>query len=183
VADALVWETADPAGLGARLTSLGLGPLPISIAPAGRWGDRLVAPGALGRTPSAVRESSPIRAIGWATVELDRAAGALGGGFAEASGDELLGAAARVRDRLVLLEPSTEGPIAATLVRHGEGPAALYLKAPAGDLEAAVDRASRLGARFSRPAVGPVGPAVLLLGGLPWGPHLLLVGSATIGGR
>jgi hypothetical protein len=180
VADALVWETTNAAELRARLTSLGLGPLPISIAPAGRWGDRLVAPGALGRTLSAVRESSPIRAIGWATVELDRAAGALGGGFAEASGDGLLGAAARVRDRLILLEPSTEGAMAATLARHGEGPAALYLAAAAGDLDAAVARATGLGARFGPPAVGPLGPAVLLHGSPPWGPHVVLVGSATI---
>ena len=43
--------------------------------------------------------------------------------------DTLLGARATASDdpRIVLLEPSTEGRLAATLARHGEGPAALYL--------------------------------------------------------
>jgi hypothetical protein len=180
VADQLVWEANDPGALRSRLSSLGLGPLAIAIAPAGRWGDRLVAPFGPGGRPPPWLGSGPILAIGWATVDIDRASGAWGDGFAEAAPDDLLGAFARVRDPLVLLEPSTEGPIAASLVRHGEGPAALYLAAPAGDLDAAAARAIARGARFSRHADGPLGPSILLLGGPPWGPHVLLVGSATI---
>jgi ribosomal protein S18 acetylase RimI-like enzyme len=78
--------------------------------------------------------------IGWATVDLERAALEL----AEAAGldpsgvrlapDEgSLGAFARRLDladgAVLLLEPRTEGRLAAALARHGEGPVAAYLMA------------------------------------------------------
>ena len=179
--DELTWEATDPRGVERRLDALGLGRLPISIVATGRRHDRLVAPAAVPGARSPEPLADPLLAIGWATVELDRAASDFGGGFADAPQDELLGAFVRMRGPLLLLEPSTEGRLAATLARHGEGPAALYVRAPGGDLGAGVARATERGARFSLRATGPLGPSVLLLGGSAWGPHAILVGSATIG--
>ena len=83
-------------------------------------------------------------AIGWATVELDRAAREiatdldhLSDPFVPAAGSQALGAFSRVGRELlpggvavVLLEPSTEGRLAERLARSGEGPAAAWLAAP-----------------------------------------------------
>ena len=103
----------------------------------------------------------PVVGIGWATVELDRAAGELAaiGMFTTAAREETLGAVARrtrlgdrARPAAVLLEPDTEGLLAAALARFGEGVLALYL----GSLDRAdVDDTPNLGP--SRP--GPLGPA------------------------
>jgi hypothetical protein len=127
----------------------------------------------------------PARAVpGWATVELDRAErdvaqalSALGRVRAERRPDDaLLGASCRLlrfgsgRD-ILLLEPSTEGRLAASLVRFGEGSVALYLLA-APD---APERARGAGFEVSRRAAGPLGAELLVVGGPPWGPHLLLV--------
>jgi hypothetical protein len=177
----LIWEATDPREVGARLASLGLGPLPISIIGAGPSGDRLVVEAAESASQAPLKLAEPLVAIGWATVELDRAAANFGGGFEPAPDDELLGAFARVRGPIVILEPSTEGRLVATLVRQSEGPAAIYVGAPGGDLEAGVARAVERGARFGRGATGPLGPSALMLGGPTWGPHVILVGSATIG--
>jgi hypothetical protein len=119
--------------------------------------------------------------VGWATVELDRAERELarwGSRSAETNGpeDEILGARCRVietgqGERLVLLEPSTEGPLAAALVRHGEGPVARYLVADA----AAVDRLRATGLALSAEASGPLGRERRVLGGPRWGPFILIV--------
>jgi GNAT superfamily N-acetyltransferase len=86
--------------------------------------------------------------------------------FAPAPGDEALGAFAmrtRLEDGtvLLLLEPSTEGRLAAALARRGEGPVAIWVAGPppGTDLPMA---ASALGGRswLARP------PS-------PWGPFLL----------
>jgi hypothetical protein len=177
----LIWEAADPREVAARLASLGVGPLPISIIRAGPSGDRLVVEAPESSSQAPLKLPDPIVAIGWATVELDRAAANFGGGFEQAPDDELLGAFARIRGPIVILEPSTEGRLVATLVRHSEGPAAIYVAAPGGDLEAGVTQAVERSARFSREETGPLGPSALLLGGPTWGPHVILVGSATIG--
>jgi hypothetical protein len=71
-------------------------------------------------------------AVGWATVDWERAAAELGQAALEPADPEpALGARAwRARTGsidLVLLEPSTEGRLAAFLARHGEGLAVLYL--------------------------------------------------------
>ena len=80
-------------------------------------------------------------AVGWATVESDRAiaelADALGvdaSAFAPAAGSALLGSSAfvatRVLDGIVdvaVVEPLTEGRLAAHLARHGEGPTIAWL--------------------------------------------------------
>ncbi len=79
------------------------------------------------------------RGIGWATVELDRAVAELSAllpgrpTFEPAGDDEHLGARCRVaRPRhsvpWVILEPSTEGRLAAFLVRHGEGLVAAWVE-------------------------------------------------------
>jgi hypothetical protein len=133
------------------------------------------------RNAGAVQAHRPM-ALGWATVELDRAARELTrripstGPFEPSPGELLLGARCLVgapvalpaRDaislRLVLLEPSTEGRLAATLARLGEGPAAIWL-----ELDELPD------APLSRPTEGPFGRERLLLGGPVHGPHRLVV--------
>lgn len=73
-------------------------------------------------------------AVGWATVELDRATEELAhllapdAAFRDAPSSVLLGARCRIGPaaapatmRIVLLEPDTEGRLAATLARSGEG--------------------------------------------------------------
>ena len=91
--------------------------------------------------------------------------------------DELLGALARVirttdqRD-VVLLEPFTEGRLAAALARHGEGFAVLYLIA---DTEALV-RARAAGFVLSSVGLGPFGPQRLVVEGPRWGPFLVIAG-------
>jgi hypothetical protein len=123
----------------------------------------------------------PVAGIAWAAVELDRAAGELAGlaTFHAAPRDSTLGAAsrrARVPERtlpaILLLEPDTEGLLAATLARFGEGVAAIYL----GSLDRAdVDDTPRLGP----PRPGPLGPARLVIGRPRWGPHALVLAGVT----
>jgi hypothetical protein len=72
--------------------------------------------------------------MGWATVDGERAAAEVAGiEFGLESAETVLGARAWVAPigsiALVLLEPSTEGRLAAFLARHGEALAALYLEA------------------------------------------------------
>ena len=123
---------------------------------------------ALGRLRAAVRPDREVP--GWATVDLDRSLAALAprdgdrwrpstGCPAAGTSDALLGAFARPftgRDgaEIVLLEPSTEGRLAAALARHGEGPVALYLLADAG----APARASAAGFTLTAQGDGPFGP-------------------------
>ena len=70
---------------------------------------------------------------------------------------------------IVLLEPITEGRLAATLARHGESWCATW-----GSDDENIAQTSA-----ERP--GPLGPERLVLGGRPGGPHHLLVSAATIG--
>ena len=129
-------------------------------------------------------------AVGWATVELERAAvelgTALGVGaerFQVAPETTALGARCLVAGgaiagavSLVLLEPATEGRLAATLARYGEGPAATWL-APIGPTDAgtAVGAATGPGPRMSVAAAGPFGPERLILDGSGHGPYRLLI--------
>ena len=86
------------------------------------------------RTPS-------LLALGWATVELDRATASWRSRPAlerrpvrTAPDDEpwapSLVASTSADGALLVLEPRTEGRLAAALARHGEGPVAAYLAAP-----------------------------------------------------
>lgn len=125
-------------------------------------------------------------AVGWATVDLERASAAFDARsahparFAAAPDSALLGARARIGATrvpgaetrgiaLVLLEPSTEGRLAASLARHGEGPAAIWLDGSATSSSADPPRTSPA-------ADGPFGLERLVLGGPVAGPHVLLLG-------
>lgn len=84
-------------------------------------------------TDLAVEAEGDLVGVGWATVDLDRAAGEAPGVRFGDLGDEpaLGGRALRARVGsidLVLLEPSTEGRLAGWLARNGEGVAALYVE-------------------------------------------------------
>jgi hypothetical protein len=123
-------------------------------------------------------------AVGWATVELDRATRELGGvlgiDFVDAAPSVHLGAACRRSSTtvegvdVVLLEPETEGRLAATLVRHDEGWAAVWLAADPGQ----PSRRPRVRLSAARP--GPFGGERLVLGAAITGPHHLWVEAATI---
>ncbi len=95
--------------------------------------------GSWGRWQQAPSQHRPI-ALGWATVDLDRAAAELAAelglavaAFLPAADSIVLGARCRVADgvlpggaRLAILEPRTEGRLAAALARHGEGPSVTW---------------------------------------------------------
>ena len=132
----------------------------------------------------------PILAVGWATVELDRAGLELasvlipGTSFQPGPPSEHLGARCRlgwvapafVGDLaaiVVLLEASTEGRLAATLARHGEGWCATW------ESGAVADEPGSEG-RLSVVKSGPLGPERLLMGGPVSGSHRLVVEAATI---
>ncbi len=130
--------------------------------------------------------------IGWATVDLGRSGEELGFALASMPADEILGALARrclplpghrplgpALERIVLLEPATEGRLAASLARHGEGLAALYFalapQADALELELAVRDWAEQGARSTVIGEGPYGREVAAADGPTWGPHIVLV--------
>jgi hypothetical protein len=118
---------------------------------------------------SALRVTEPPRlvAVGWATVDLERTLEDLGIAVAGPEVEEpSLGARARLvgvaATTIVVLEPSTEGRLAAALARRGEGICALYLSA----------RASLEGA----PRITALGiPGRLLPHEQPWGPFIIEV--------
>ena len=114
----------------------------------------------------------PVIALGWATVDTERGAAELSdyGPFEPAAGEAILGARTVVGPpgpgnlRVAIVEPNTEGWLAATLARHDEGPAVLWVAgAPQGDV------------RLSTPADGPFGRERLVLGGRLGGRHLIVV--------
>src|SRR4051812_41048171 len=127
-----------------------------------------------------------VLALGWATVDTERAATEfvnaldLPATATSVDRDRLLGAYAHQLvderfpgGRLLILEPSTEGRLASSLARDGEGPAVVYLGA-FGGLEAWIAQARTLGVVVSRPEDGPLGRSILILGGSPSGPHLVV---------
>jgi hypothetical protein len=127
-------------------------------------------------------------AVGWGTVDLERAALGLGADRSTAPppDEDLLGARClSVRPTadvpIVLLEPNTEGRLAASLARHGEGPIALYLLVPARTLDRFRVVAPASGVHLSRPASGPFGRAVLVLDAAAWGPHVIVAAPAARG--
>jgi hypothetical protein len=125
-------------------------------------------------------------ALGWATVELDRAAAELAGelgwspdSFAPAPDSEALGARCRVARgallgglMLVILEPAREGRLAGTLARQGEGPAAVWLAREGSPM-----------AEAPGPRPGPFGAERDAPGGRVGGLHGFLVATepGTIG--
>jgi hypothetical protein len=106
--------------------------------------------------------------LGWATVDTDRAVSELSVAYPDAAPFEtaaqvsLLGASCRLGRpgrpedvRLAILEPVTEGRLAATLARHGEGPVVLWVAAAAEPPMPVL----------SSEVVGPFGRERLVLGG------------------
>jgi len=125
-----------------------------------------------------------LAAVVWATVDLERAEADLAPWLEPLAGDAPLidephlGGRGRARatsalpgSRLVLLEPTTEGALAASLARDGEGPCGLYIL-PGAATPAAASAARRL--------AGPLGPSVRLRSKVRAGPHLLLLAPGTI---
>ncbi len=149
---------------------------------------RVTVPFNLGPDAGPNSGSIKLAAVGWATVDLDRAEADLGAElattFEPSSRDALLGAAVRrstggstdgtgTEPAILLLEPDTEGRLSGALARHGEGPVALYLRVP---------RLESLPTTLSiRAGSGPLGPARLVLRGSPWGPFLILVADRSPG--
>jgi len=117
-------------------------------------------------TAGAVDGSLQVIGVGWATVDLERAAGEIGpavgigpNGFADAPDSVALGARCLVapgvlgpgRIAVVILEPSTEGRLAGHLARHDEGPAVVWLAGSGPDSNG--DAAGR--------TPGPFGPEAI----------------------
>ncbi len=132
-------------------------------------------------------------AIGWATVDTDRAEADLDMWLDPAPPgrppdvvDPHLGARIRLRGAgslpgawIALVEPSTEGRAAASLARDGEGPCALYLAAPDGlDAWLAVATARGIALRGA-PEPGPFGLQVALAGAPAAGPHVMVSAHQT----
>ena len=127
-------------------------------------------------------DSEPrVLAVIWATVDFDRVLAGIGLAAEALPDDRLLGAAVRLvrppdGEPIALLEPTTEGRIAATLALLGEGPAGRYVLATGG-LSSLVGRAAAAGIGINRADDGPFGPSILVLGGPPAGPHVVLVAA------
>ncbi len=141
--------------------------------------------------------------IAWATVELDRAADELrewldpGGSTGPDSDGEDPHLGARTRPRrsnglpgevMVLAEPTTEGRLAASLARDGEGPCALYLWPPGG-LDGWVHDAHARGVTVTGRRAGPFGASVLVPDRRPEitvavaGPHVIVVADRSPSSR
>lgn len=123
-------------------------------------------------------------AIGIATVDTDRFAAEAGWSLSPMPADDILGAfaSAVVGHPFVLLEPSTEGRLAATLARLGEGPVSLYLR-PLGrtliEVRAAVAAAGGGTTVVTR---GPFGREWAFRGRSAFGPHLIVVEASAMAG-
>jgi hypothetical protein len=186
---------------------LDLGGEPVDVVPWRREGPRdeptaegrlVLEPMGGGGPVPATTPGAPLSLVGivWSTVELDRAETeldpwlapvdpALGDG--DGHHDPHLGAHVRRRrttalpgGAFLLAEPSTEGRLAASLARDGEGPCALLLRPEAG-LDVWVAEARARGAQVSARRRGPLGMAVLLPGRSIAGPHLIVVEAPAIG--
>lgn len=159
---------------------LALGPLVFRIV-AGPTDQLAVDDAPADHEGAAVAPGWAALAIAWATVDVARAVAGIGAlPVDRRPRDATLGASVTlVPGRPVpvaLLEPDTEGRLAAMLARHGEGPVGVYAV-----------RAAEPGAVFGDP--GPFGPQRLLARATaPWAPVLLQVepprsgvaGTATI---
>jgi hypothetical protein len=129
----------------------------------------------------------PAIAVGWATVELDRAVVELGvalglssGRFREAPASAILGGRCLIASgvleggvSLALLEPNAEGRLAATLARLDEGPVIAWF--PVESLNGAAKALAVSQVRASLAEPGPFGLERLVLDGPTYGPHRLLI--------
>ena len=132
------------------------------------------------------RMLSPRQVLGWATVELERGVREVSAGFGghgsptetEVPDDDVLGARCRLLTfgedlSVVVLEPKTEGRIAAALARLGEGTVVLYTLVH-DDLDHLRDRLGRAGVELGPARSGPFGRERLVIGNRSWGPFLIL---------
>jgi hypothetical protein len=172
----LTWFCSDPAALAARLRAarvpwsgsafvLGHAAARLRIAAAHHaTEERLVADGPPESGPAGELR---VPALGWGTVDALRLAADAAWALEPLAVDDLLGAFAwrvvDVRPVTVLLEPSTEGPTAGALARHGEGPIAIYGADPTPGVTT--------GARYT-----PLGRARLDVPSR-WGPFLVIVSA------
>ncbi len=124
------------------------------------------------------------------TVELERAIRELDAvvGEGDLAEDVLLGARiAILRDRaIVLAEPATEGRLAASLARLGEGSVGRYVAVIArgeAPFAAVRRRAADSGLALSRPEEGPFGPEILVVTRPIGSPSLLLVERGSLPSR
>jgi hypothetical protein len=106
--------------------------------------------------------SWPVVARIWRTVDVERTVAELGLEAAPLANDELLGAqGVLVRPPegppVAILEPSTEGRLAATLARLGEGDGGSYVAAREG-----LDAVRASGVPLGPEAIGPFGRSALL---------------------
>jgi hypothetical protein len=169
------------------------------------WERLLKALEAAAASPTArAAEATPI-AIGWATVELDRAVAELAAAldlqpaaFDPAPRSAVLGCACLVvrgvlsgGTSLAVLEPDTEGRLAGSLARLGEGPAAVWLQPASaagedtetpqrdGVADAAPGRVDAVlraaGFAVAAERSGPFGLERLIADGAIQGPYRLLV--------
>jgi hypothetical protein len=122
-----------------------------------------------------------LAAVGIATVDMERFAADEGWGIEPLAPDRVLGASAArvVGHPFILLEPNTEGRVAASLARSGEGPAAVYLSAsddrgPDAVRAALQDR----GVSMTPVHDGPLGRQFAIAAGPAWGPHVVVCQSA-----
>jgi len=123
----------------------------------------------------------------WATVDRDRVIADLGLPAETLLDDPHLGAfVSTVRppgdDPVAIVEPATEGRLAATLARHGEGPIGAYIASPI-DFDAVARLGAPRGLSISPIAEGPFGRSVLVTAGPTSRTHLVLVErpAGTIG--
>lgn len=188
------WSTRDPDALVARLRGSGFtvesgrvvafpgGTIGIDAGPSST--DRLeIAEGSAlpGSSPDAHPNGvEDLLAIGWATVDRERFVAGLGLGAVEQLPDDPHLGAFVVRHGLarpasLILEPSTEGRLAATLARSGEGPVAIYLGLGSAGLNAFRPQRGPGSVQVSTVQPGPLGPSAVLLGGRIWDPAVVLV--------
>jgi hypothetical protein len=188
------WSTRDPDALVARLRGAGFAvesgrvlafpSATIGIDAGTSPTDRLeiaegsASPGSsTGPHPNRVED---VLAVGWATVDRERFVAGLGiGAVAQLPDDPHLGAFVvrhgLTRPLALVIEPATEGRLAATLARSGEGPTAIYLGLGAGGMQRFAAAAHPGGNPVSAVRPGPLGPSGILLGGAVWDPAVVLV--------
>jgi hypothetical protein len=123
-------------------------------------------------------------AVGWATVDIERAAGAWpAGDLRHLHDDPDLGArvvAIHGVAGLVLIEPMTEGRLAAALARFGEGPVAVYVRPPSRTATTPAARGAVRRSMLDRAARdGPFGPQALVGPPRSFGPFVIAVLEAT----
>jgi len=119
----------------------------------------------------------------WATVDVERTLADRGVEASELGNDPFLGARVVVpagggEDPVAIAEPTTEGRLAATLARHGEGVVGRYV-AVADGLAGAAARAADRRIAVTRIEAGPFGRSMLVLLGPVTGPHLILCEPAV----